>query len=137
MTTAKPAPPKPDDEIELHSSIEELENLLADKEVTINTHPAIPVLDEEVDPDDDYPEADELDDVLEPEVAQQGGPDISQEQLQLLIDNLEEKLTGELDALVNILKDAIKDSIITEIKSQLENHTANGSNTKPGDKTST
>jgi hypothetical protein len=45
---------------------------------------------------------------------------LSPEQLENIIDNVEEKLAGELDALVNILKDTIKDSIVREIKSQLE-----------------
>ena len=139
MTTPKPGSPKPGapaaEDIELHSSIEELENLLADKEVTINTHPAIPVLDDEVDPDELYLEEEqEIPDVIESPLSAPNEPNLSETQLQELILNLEDKLTGELDALVNILKDAIKDSIITEIKSQLESKTTSSTPSKPGDK---
>ncbi len=138
MTTPKSGHPKAGaptvEDIELHSSIEELENLLADKEVTINTHPAIPVLDDEVDPDEIYlEEEDEVPDVFQNPPAV---PNISEAQLQELIVNLEDKLTGELDALVNILKDAIKDSIITEIKSQLESKITGSNPSRPEDKTS-
>jgi len=119
-------PPQSDAyEAELTSSIEELENLIDDKaRVTINTHPAIPVLDDAIDPDDFYEKelhAAELHETAEDE------PDdsISRDELENLIENMEQKLTGELDALVNILKDAIKDSIMTEIKTQLEDRKPN------------
>lgn len=113
-------PPDNSYEAELSSSIEELESLIADKaKVTINTHPAIPVLDDAIDPDEFYEEelhAAELDENTE----EYPDDSISRDQLENLIENMEQKLSGELDALVNILKDAIKDSIMTEIKTQLE-----------------
>lgn len=108
-------------EKELGSSIEELESLIADKAtVTINTHPAIPVLDDVIDPDDIYSEDEDFP-VSTPHELVNGEPDdsISRTQLAKMIDNMEQKLTGELDELVSILKDAIKDSIISEIKNQL------------------
>ncbi len=115
-------PPHKFFETELGSSIEELENLIADKAtVTINTHPAIPVLDEAVNPDEIYFEDDDFQVPAQHESADDE-PDnsISRDQLANLIENMDQKLSGELDELVNILKDAIKDSIITEIKTQLE-----------------
>ena len=117
--TGQKQPPQKSYETELGSSIEELENLIADKAtVTINTHPAIPVLDDAIDPDDIYIEDE---DFLQHDSAYDEPEDsISRDQLAILIDNIEQKLTGELDELVNILKDAIKDSIITEIKARLE-----------------
>ena len=118
--TGQKHPPQKSYETGLGSSIEELESLIADKAtVTINTHPAIPVLDEAIDPDDIYFEEEDFPAQDEPADAE---PDnsISRDQLAHLIDNMEQKLTGELDELVHILKDAIKDSIITEIKAQLE-----------------
>ena len=123
--TEQKLPPDDSYEAELTSSIEELENLIDDKaRVTINTHPAIPVLDDVIDPDDFYEEefhAAELYETAEDEP----GDSISRDELENLIENMEQKLTGELDALVNILKDAIKDSIMTEIKTQLEDRKPN------------
>jgi nitrate reductase beta subunit len=111
----------------LSSSIEELESLIDDTaRVTINTHPAIPVLDDAIDPDEFYEE--ELHTAELYETEGDGADDndsISRDELENLIENMERKLAGELDALVNILKDAIKDSIMTEIKTQLEERRPN------------
>ena len=53
-----------------------------------------------------------------------GEPDepgsISDEHIAVLLENVEQKISGELDELVNILKDTIKDSIITELRSELK-----------------
>jgi type I site-specific restriction-modification system R (restriction) subunit len=124
--TGQKHPPQKSHETELGSSIEELESLIADKAtVTINTHPAIPVLDEAIDPDDIYFEDEDFPSQDEPDNS------ISRDQLAHLIDNMEQKLTGELDELVHILKDAIKDSIITEIKAQLEEQGLNKPTANP------
>ena len=131
-TGQKQSPHKPF-ETELGSSIEELENLIADKAtVTINTHPAVPVLDEAIDPDDIYLEDEDFPISTRHDIADDI-PDnsISRDQLANLIDNMEQKLTGELDELVSILKDAIKDSIITEIKNHLEEQQNHNPSTNP------
>lgn len=125
--TEQTLPPDDSYEAELTNSIEELESLIDDKaRVTINTHPAIPVLDDVIDPDEFYEEELHAAELYETE---ENGPDIndsiSRDELENLIENMEEKLSGELDALVNILKDAIKDSIMTEIKTQLEDRKPN------------
>lgn len=107
---------------ELYDSIHELENLIANRATNVNSHAdqSIPVLDDLVGPDDL-----EFDDLTGP------GPEemtdsqtqniITSEQLHQIIGSMDEKLSGELDELVNILKDAIKESIITEIKTRFEN----------------
>lgn len=108
----------------LDDTINELEGLITDKasvpqEKTGTT--GIPVLDEIIEPDGDN--IDDMETLLNPEKLTEPAPHqehLSQEQLEHIIGNVEEKLAGELDALVNILKDTIKDSIITEIKTQLE-----------------
>lgn len=126
-------PPQKSYETELGSSIEELEKLIADKAtVTINTHPAIPVLDEAIDPDDIYLEDEDFH-IREQHETADAEPDngLSRDQLAHLIDNMDQKLTGELDELVSILKDAIKDSIITEIKAQLEEQRPHKTATNP------
>lgn len=120
-------PPHGSHEAGLSSSIEELESLIDDKaRVTINTHPAIPVLDDAIDPDEFYEE--ELHAVELYETGEDGTDNngsISRDELESLIGNMEQKLSGELDELVHILKDAIKDSIMTEIKTQLEERRPN------------
>ena len=117
------------DESELYDSIDELENLIADHAGNSNgqTDTSIPVLDDVVDPDiqefdnddDEYIDMD----IPEPDVmsGDQTQNLITSEQLDRIIGSMDEKLSGELDELVSILKDAIKESIITEIKSQLDN----------------
>lgn len=144
MTTPKsPARPsgpslKPDT-APLNDTINELEVLITDKagaprEKTGTTN--IPILDEIIDPEQtDY--IDDMESLLnqekspEPPAAQEY---ITPKQLENIIVNVEEKLAGELDALVNILKDTIKDSIMSEIKTQLESglHSTGGEN--PDDK---
>ena len=109
----------------LNDTINELEGLITDKasiprEKTGKT--GIPVLDEIIDPEGtDY--IDDMEMLLNQEPAPEPVPqpgNISHEQLEYIIGNVEAKLAGELDALVNILKDTIKDSIMSEIKTQLE-----------------
>jgi len=129
MTTPKPPAqhglPLKTDPAALGDTINELEGLITDKasvpqDKTGKT--GVPVLDEIIDPDGgDY--IDDMETLLNPEKLTGPTPQqehISQEQLEIIIGNVEEKLAGELDVLVNILKDTIKDSIMTEIKTQLE-----------------
>jgi hypothetical protein len=111
----------------LNDTINELDGLITNKDNTPQDRTGttgIPVLDEIIDPDDGNYD-DDIETLLHPEQLPEPGPaaqqePISQEQLEQIIDNVEEKLAGELDVLVNILKDSIKDSIMTEIKTQLE-----------------
>ena len=58
-------------------------------------------------------------------------PGVIEDQLDNLIGSLDERITGELDALVNILKDTVKDSILTELKTQLEQNLQNLPPEKP------
>ena len=129
--------PKPDT-VALTDTINELDNLITDKasvpqEKTGNT--GIPVLDEMINPEDsDY--MDDLEMLLHQEKPVEPPPPqehLSQEQLEHIISNVEEKLAGELDALVNILKDSIKDSIMSEIKTQLESSLHKTGSGKPDD----
>ena len=133
MTTPKDPHDNADspDKAELYDSIDELENLISSKAPNVNGEnkgPVIPVLDDVIDPettefddDDDYYDLPDMDheDTAEDLPQNQFTPD----QVDKLINTMDEKLSGELDALVNILKDAIKESIITEIKSQLDSQT--------------
>lgn len=108
-------------EIELDNSIDELENLISDKTGNasdIVKKDIIPVLDEVIDPDSMDDDIDEYMN-LQPATLQNGK---FEEQLDYLIGTMDERITGELDELVNILKDAIKDSILTELKSRLEHN---------------
>lgn len=124
-------------EFPLDSSIKELENLIADKS---RIHPEdIPVLDEVVDPDlfdedepietiIDWPD-DEGIPQSEDSLSEDREQGFSQEQIEMLVGKMDERITGELDELVNILKSAIRESIMTEIKTQLESRAAEN----PGD----
>src|SRR5690606_11074212 len=86
----------------------------------------IPVLDDAIDPDEFYDEDHHLAESIETDGGEPGNHgSISRDELESLIENMEQKLTGELDELVHILKDAIKDSIMTEIKTQLEDRRPN------------
>lgn len=132
MTTPKDSdvdqkPAGKNDDPELYDSIDELDNLISNKTTKTrsqNTGQSIPVLDDLVGPDNMDIEDEELD---EPEFSIPGNfpedtpqNNISTDQLEQIIGSVDEKLSQDLDELVNILKDTIKDNIITEIKSQLE-----------------
>jgi len=65
---------------------------------------------------------DEIDESMQFQQPQAG---MTRDRLNNLIGSMDKRITGELDALVNILKDSIKDSILTEIKSQLEHDLEN------------
>ena len=106
-------------EIELDNSIDELENLISDKTGNASEKAdktIIPVLDEVIDPDNIDDDIGEYMN-LQPATPQTGK---YEEQLDNLMGNLDERIAGELDALVNILKDTVKDTILTELKTQLE-----------------
>ncbi len=116
-------PPHPAGSIELSESIDKLEHLITDTSPVLSdlhTDTMIPVLDDVIDHDNlihtNHPEI-EYAGMTIPD----GGTDsISPDQIENLVHNVEEKIAGELDTLVNILKDTIKDSIMTELKNQLE-----------------
>ena len=119
-------------EIELDNSIDELENLISDKAGNGTGHTeehVIPVLDEVIDPDSIDDDIDEFMNLQPTSLSMQSG--IFEDQLDNLIGTMDERITGELDTLVNILKDAIKDSILTELKSQLEHNLTNLPPEKP------
>ena len=129
MTTPKPpAPHKPSlktDPGGLDDTINELDGLITDKASVpqaMTGATGIPILDEIIEADSgDY--IDDMEMLLNQEKSPEDLPQqghISNEQLEIIMDNVEEKLASELDALVNILKDTIKESIMTEIKAQLE-----------------
>ncbi|MBI4006082.1 MAG: hypothetical protein HY356_05395 [Gammaproteobacteria bacterium] len=128
MTTPK-IPPRikqpshPTGSIELSKSIDELEHLITDTSPVLSdlhTDTMIPVLDDVIDHDNmihtNHPEYE----YAGITIADTGTDSISPDQIESLVHNVEEKIAGELDTLVNILKDTIKDSIMTELKSQLE-----------------
>lgn len=107
----------------LDESIDELENLIAEKSRIDRDD--IPVLDEVIDPDmlDEAALSEPFIEWLdEPgagttDSSEQG---LSQEQIEMLVGKLDQRIAGELDELVSILKGAIRETIITEIKTRLE-----------------
>lgn len=131
-----PVPPekktKDENDIELNNSIDELENLLSGKagKSTASTNDnLIPVLDEVIDPDEIEDDFDEYIHLRPQSTSSQPGN--IQDELDNLIGSLDERITGELDALVNILKETVKDSILTELKAQLEQNLQNPPPEKP------
>lgn len=110
----------------LHDSIDELEYLIGDNDtdgLPENQQSGIPVLEDIIDPDnytdsesgyDENPGSQSL-------VGTDNPDSMSDEQIAELLENVEERISGELSELVDILKDTIKDSIITELKSELKN----------------
>lgn len=107
----------------LENSIDELENLIADKSRI--DHDDIPVLDEIVDPET-YEEPDPAEPFIDWPETEDGNTEataeqvLSQDQIELLVGNMDQRISGELDELVTILRNVIKDSILTEIKTQLD-----------------
>jgi len=67
-----------------------------------------------------------LDEVIDNEEQQPAGTDaapaVTEEQLLGLIDNLELRLTGVLETLVNSMKDEMIDSISEEVKTQMDSY---------------
>ena len=131
-----PAPPEKKTEdandIELNNSIDELEDLIsgkAGKSTGSADDNFIPVLDEVIDPDEMEDEFDEYMHMQPQSMPSQSGN--LKDELDNLIGSLDERITGELDALVNILKDTVKDSILTELKAQLEQNLQNPPPEKP------
>jgi hypothetical protein len=131
MTTAKhPAQqgPHPKDPDKLSESIDKLENLISQTPATQTgdaRDQAIPVLEDMVDPESsefleegELPGSDATDGKAE-------GAHLPPEALDDLITGVAEKLAGELDSLLNILKDTLKDSITAEIRNHFE--TSSGS----------
>lgn len=110
----------------LHDSIDELEYLIGDNnadDTSGHQQSGIPVLEDVVDPDD-YIEAQEGEEegaIPESFRGTGNAGSITDEQIAELLENVEERISGELSELVDILKDTIKDSIITELKSELKN----------------
>ena len=95
----------------LGDSINKLDHLIkgTDAEHSTQQNIQIPVLDDIVEKDDS-----------ELKIAQRTSMNaITPQQLSELVDDIEVKLTEELDALVDLLKDTIKDNIMDEIKTQL------------------
>ncbi len=131
MTTSK-TPPDPDqhvqqnDQSSLGNSIDALENMITNpnsEQATPTDASNIPVLDDIVEPGSaDFSDTPESPGDSIPTITDQAEPTekITREQITELVNNMEGKITGELDSLIHILRDAIKDSIMTELKTQLE-----------------
>lgn len=107
----------------LTDKIAELEALLARNK---SAQQSVPVLEETADTDKsadaDIPILDELVRAEDVDEGQQRGelPSATAEQLIDLINNIEHRLTDELESLVRTLKSSMKESIIDELKTRLE-----------------
>lgn len=108
----------------LTEKIKELETLLASKK---QARESVPVLNEsppgEKTDQGDIPILDELvtsDEYSGDAVEHTDIRGLTDEQLKQLIDNIEHKLTGELESLVQTLKSTVKESILDELKTTLE-----------------
>lgn len=114
----------------LDNSIEKLETIIDDKEEEIYSG-NIPILNERAesepeqvnDPNLNIPVLDELvtdepNEETESEVVEQAS--YSSDQLMQLVDKLEDKLNGELEMLINVIKGNMKDTIVEEIRSQMD-----------------
>jgi hypothetical protein len=122
--------PESDDNNPLDSTIERLENIIDDKEEEI-TSPDIPVLNESADVVTEAPEniqsnvpvlSEEVQFNKEP-VDEPGETDddkISSDHLVQLVDRLETKLSGELEMLINVIKDNMKETIAEEVRAQID-----------------
>lgn len=106
---------------QLNDKIDELDELLENKaELKVSKPPLnIPVLDEMI----DYRQESVLRNVPPKAVVEatmnKDANIISEEQISLVLDKMENKLVGELDSLVDELKNSIKDNLLTDIKTQL------------------
>ena len=95
----------------LSRKIEELEQLLERAKESQNNK-NIPILDDLVEYQDES--------VIKQPTSQATNQPISTANLDTLLEEIESKIAGELDTLVEILKDTIKDSVMTEIKTRLD-----------------
>ncbi len=131
MTTSKTSPDsnqhiQQNDQASLGDSIDKLENMITntDSEQAAPTDATnIPVLDDIVEPGSaEFSDASENPENSIPVITDQAGQTghITPEQITGLVNNMEGKITNELDSLIHILRDTIKDSIMTELKTQLE-----------------
>ena len=101
----------------LNDKIDELEVLLDEHQ---NKRPAwrvegnIPVLDDIV----EFSDTGFDDELFSP--APEFDTNFIEEKVHNAIDHIDDKITEELEGLVNILKNSIKDTVLTEIRQQLE-----------------
>lgn len=114
------------DKSALTDRIAELEALLIAQRETANAEPqtaaGVPILDELItDEEDDYPELPLFEDEAE-DLIEDHDPRIAQ-----IADELEQKLTRELDEIVNLLKTNMRESIINELQTLLHNEPDNKS----------
>lgn len=118
----------------LNDKIDELEVLLDNRSKIDPQGPVddnIPVLDDIVEFDDTGFDDELFSPVLEFDT------EFIEEKVHHAMDNIDEKITEELEGLVNILKNSIKDSVLTEIRQQLEsehNHLAHKRGDEAADK---
>jgi hypothetical protein len=114
----------------LDNTIEKLETIIDDKEEQIYTG-SIPVLKESMVPNQAQesvptaaiPVLDELVKTKPEDVTQSistGHPGYTPAQLMQLVDKLENKLNGELEMLINVIKGNMKETIVEEIRSQMD-----------------
>lgn len=88
----------------------------------------IPVLDDMVEFDPGDPGNDLYDDVPEFD------SDLIEAKVNDAFNNIDDRITSELETLVSILKNSIKDTVLTEIREQLESeHRALSPQHKPGE----
>lgn len=101
----------------LDDKIDELEDLLEKRQrdyPDIRFEDNIPVLEDLV----EYHDPDLDPDLFDP--PPELDSDFIEESVHHAMDNLDSKITEELEGLVSILKDSIKDTVLTEIRQQLE-----------------
>ena len=109
----------------LTETLSELESLITDQQSDTNT---IPVLNEMAGADQNMtagiPILDELVEAEDVDMNEWGQhldlPTATSDQMLRLIDTIEQRLTNELETLVQTLKSTMKESIIDELKAKLE-----------------
>lgn len=100
----------------LGDSIDTLDHIITDEKpdlTTTNENMNIPVLDDIVEPGNPA-------DIAMTSDIKQWVEEITSTQIAELVNNMDGKISRELDSLINILKDTIKESIMNELKIQLE-----------------
>ena len=108
-------------ETDITESIDELESLIVETKIPPKLHGKIPVLNDVVDAAEArrYAQAVTESTFSNPADKTENFPI---DRLNELVDSADQKLSNELDALVDLLKGSIKDGIIDELKEQLSNN---------------
>jgi len=126
-------------EADITESIDELESLIVEPKILPKLHGKIPVLNDVVDAAEARRYAQAITASTNSNPADQT-ESFPVDRLNELVDSADQKLSNELDTLVDLLKGSIKDGIIDELKEQLKNEVAQmqsaPSNIDPSDKPS-